>query len=172
MNREFRFAIVLTLTLMTVPAAAENADSVYVNGRIYTVNESQPWAQALAVRGKRLLYVGDDASARKYVGDTTRVIDLQGRMVMPGIHDAHTHLLWAGIQLNDSCQFPSDATLENMLAKLKECAKGQAADEWLVAGLFQYTQFPDNKPHKSHLDEAFPNIPVYLREGSFHPCTS
>ena len=168
MKSVFRFAVGMTVLFVTAHCVAQTADSVYRNGRIYTVDGAQPWAQALAIAGKRLIYVGDDASAQKYVGSKTKVIDLQGRMVMPGIHDAHTHLLWAGIQLNYACQFGSDVSFDKILAKLRECEKDLAADEWLVAGLFLFNQFPDNKPHKSLLDEAFPNRPVYLREGSFH----
>ncbi len=168
MNRELLFILAAGLLLLTAHLYAETADSVFHNGRVYTVDDNQPWAQALAVKGARLIYVGDDESVKQFVGDATRVVDLQGRMVMPGIHDAHTHLLWAGLQLNYGCQFPSDATLKDVLAMLRECAAEQPEDEWLVAGLFRYDQFPGNKPHRSHLDEIFPDTPVYLREGTFH----
>ena len=120
-----------------------------------------PWTTASPGRspwpfeGSRLIYVGDDKTVKDYIGDKTQVVDLQGRMVMPGIHDAHTHLLWAGQHLNYGCKFPSDATLDEMLATLQDCAAGRPEDEWLVAGLFQFGQFPDNRPHKSHLDKVF-----------------
>ena len=168
MSNELRFAILTMMLLTSAQAAAETADSVYRNGRIYTIDGAQQWAQALAITGKRLVYVGDDASAGKYIGETTRVVDLGGRMVMPGIHDAHTHLLWAGNHLNYGCKFASDATLERVIAVVKACAAQRSDNKLLVAGLFQFNQFPDGKPHKSHLDEVFPDTPVYLREGSFH----
>lgn len=132
------------------------------------MDDSRPWAQALAVDGGRLVFVGDDQGVEQYIDPDTEVIDLDGRMVMSGIHDAHTHLLWAGLTLNYGCQFPSDVTFDAMLAKLKECAAGRPEGEWLVAGLFSYDQFPANKPHRSYLDEVFPDTPVYLREGTFH----
>ena len=84
---------------------ADPADSVWLNGRIYTVNEAQPWAEALAIQGDHLVFVGGNEAARKFIGAATRTIDLQGRMVMPGIHDAHSHLLWAGLHLNYGCRF-------------------------------------------------------------------
>ena len=168
MNRILYFTIAAVLSLPFIKVSAETAESVYYNGRVYTVDDNLPWAQALAIQGSRLVYVGDDKTVKEYVGDETQVVDLQGRMVMPGIHDAHTHLLWAGQHLNYGCKFPSDATLDEMLATLQDCAAGRPEDEWLVAGLFQFGQFPDNRPHKSHLDKAFPSTPVYLREGSFH----
>ena len=168
MNRILYFTIATVLFVPFIQVSAQIADSVYLNGRVYTVDESMPWAQALAIKDSRLIYVGDDDTVKEYVGASTRVIDLQGRMVMPGIHDAHTHLLWAGLQLNYGCQFSSDVTLEDIYATLRECAADRPQDEWLVAGLFSYDQFPDNKPHRSHLDKVFPDTPVYLRERTFH----
>lgn len=147
---------------------AEMADTVYVNGRIYTMNDARPRATALAVAGDRFVFVGDDVAARAYVGDASEVVDLGGRMVMPGIHDAHTHLLWAGLHLNHGCSFPEDSHLPDIIAKLKECSRDLGKDEWLVAGLFYAKQFPMGKPNRAYLDEAFPDTPVYLREGSFH----
>ena len=168
MNRVFQLALVVALLLPAVQISAESADIVFHNGRIYTVDDKQPWVQALAIEGERLVFVGDDEGVEKYIGPETEVIDLGGRMVMPGIHDAHTHLLWAGLQLNYGCQFSSDVTLDDMLAKLRECAAGRPEDEWVVAGLFSYDQFPDNRPHRSYLDEVFPDTPVFLRERTFH----
>ena len=168
MNRILRFTLAVVSLLSAIQVYSDTADSVFHNGRIYTMDDNQPWARALAAVGDRLVFVGDNEGAKKYIGSETNVIDLGGRMVMPGIHDAHTHLLWAGLQLNYGCQFFSDASLDDMLATLRECAVGRPEDEWLVAGLFRYDQFPDNKPHRSYLDEAFPDTPVYLREGTFH----
>ncbi len=168
MNRILYFTIAAVWSLSLIQVSAETADSVFHNGRIYTVDHSKPWAQALAIKGSRLIYVGGDDTVTEYVGAMTRVIDLQGRMVMPGIHDAHTHLLWAGLQLNYGCQFSPDVSLDDILATLQGCAAGRSKDEWLVAGLFRFDQFPDNKPHRSHLDKVFPDTPVYLREGTFH----
>ena len=168
MNRILYFTLAAVLSLPFIQVSAETADSVFHNGRVYTVDHSKPWAQALAIKGSRLIYVGDDKTVKEYVGAKTRVIDLQGGMVMPGIHDAHTHLLWAGLQLNYGCQFSPDASLDEILATLQGCTAGRSKDEWLVAGLFRFGQFPNNKPHRSHLDKVFPDTPVYLREGTFH----
>ncbi len=168
MNRLLHCVTVLALTIVSMQVPGQDAHSVYRNGRIYTVDAAQPWAQALAVSGQRLVFVGDEQGVEQYIGPGTEVIDLGGRMVMPGIHDAHTHLLLAGLALNYGCQFSRELSLEDVLAALQDCAAGRAKDEWLVAGLFGYEQFPDNKPHRAYLDEVFPDTPVFLREGSFH----
>jgi predicted amidohydrolase YtcJ len=149
-------------------AVADTADSVYLNGRIYTVNEAQPWAEAMAVQGDKIALVGSNEAARKLIGASTRVTDLHGRMVMPGIHDAHTHLLWASMHRHFGCVLAEQETVDSIVSKLKQCAKGKKKSEWLLAGMYQYTFFPNGKPNRKWLDQAFPDTPVYLREYSFH----
>ncbi|WP_395672893.1 amidohydrolase [Phenylobacterium sp.] len=87
-----RSALTTTAALLFAPqalSAVEPADFVFANGRVYTVNPAQPWAGAVAIRGGRIVHVGDDASA--FVGPRTRRIDLKGRMLLPGFTDTHNH---------------------------------------------------------------------------------
>ncbi len=88
----------LWLTLMTAlaiacaqPPAGEVADTVYMNGKIYTVNEAQPWAEAVAVKDGRFLIVGSNTDVEAVTGDSTEVVDLSGAFAMPGVHDTHVH---------------------------------------------------------------------------------
>src|SRR5215471_14022241 len=69
------------------------ADLVLTGAAVYTVDAARSWAQAVAVRGGRIVYVGGDAGARAFVGPTTRVVPLAGRMLLPGFQDAHVHPL-------------------------------------------------------------------------------
>ncbi len=161
----------LSLIVCSCPAAvvaADTADSVYLNGRIYTVDESQPWAEAIAVLGDRIAFVGSNEAAGAFIGPATRTVDLEHRMVMPGIHDAHTHFLWASMLQKYGCKLQDEETVDSIVTELKQCAKGRNKSEWLVAGPYTYTFFPDNKPHRKWLDQAFPDTPVYIREYSFH----
>ncbi len=148
--------------------AIDTADSVYLNGKIYTVNEAQPWAEALAVQGDKIIFVGSNEAAREFIGSSTSVIDLKNRMVMPGIHDAHTHLLWASMHMKCDCCFAEQETPDSIISKLKQYGQGKDKNKWLVGGYFYYTFFPDNKPHRSWLDKFFPDTPVYLKEMTFH----
>ena len=147
---------------------AAMADSVYLNGKIYTVNAALPWAEAIAIQGDRLVFVGSDDAVRKFIGASTSVIDLEQRMVMPGIHDAHTHLLWASMHMKCDCCFAAEETIDSIIAKLKLYGQGRKQGEWLVGGFFYYTFFPDHKPHRAWLDQHFPDTPVYLKEMTFH----
>lgn len=168
MIKNLRICLILILTSAASVVAMEKADSVYRNGAIYTVNDQQPWAQAIAVKDKRIIYVGDNTSVKNYIGKRTNVTDLKGSMVMPGIHDAHTHLLWAGQRKKYWCNLPAGPMGDPFFSKLKECASELESSEWLVAGLFFSEQFPDSKPDRAYLDTLFPDIPVFIHEGSLH----
>ncbi len=97
MSRERVTAIVLLAGLCLAASGCsaepvgEMADTVYTNGKIYTVNEDQPWAEAVAIKDGKLLKVGSSAEIKRRIGDSTETVDLEGRFVMPGIVDLHVH---------------------------------------------------------------------------------
>src|SRR5262249_54405601 len=93
------FLVPLLLFLLTTRAAADDAkaDLVLVNGKVWTVNKAQPEAEAVAIWRDRILAVGSTADIRKLAGDKTKVIDLNGRRVVPGFYDSHVHLLGSGM---------------------------------------------------------------------------
>lgn len=164
-----RLAWLFSLIVLSLTGhAAGTAERIYVNGRIYTANDALPWVEAVAIDKGRFSFVGDSARARQYAGPATKVIDLQGRMAMPGIHDAHSHMTWGGLNRLYECRLPLGATLESLIDALHECGEGLADDEWLVAGSVWSEQFPGKRFHRRHLDAAFPDRPVYVVEGSQH----
>jgi hypothetical protein len=157
----------LLLLLVSLGAWAEPADTVFRNGEIYTVNDAQPWVQALAVKDKRIVFVGDDRGVGPFIGPDTKVVDLQGRMAMSGVHDAHLHMMFGGMAAL-GCTIPSGPMQSVVAEALQECAAELEEGEWLVAGNFFVEQFPDNVPHRKYLDELFPDRPVYLIEMTGH----
>ena len=82
-------ALVTFLTCELQPK--ETADTIYTNGKIYTVNEAQPWADAVAIKDGKFLVVGSNSEVDAMKGDATKVVDLKGQFVMPGIVDMHAH---------------------------------------------------------------------------------
>ena len=87
-------ALVLPISLLTgsnVLAQGQAADYVLTNGRVYTVNDKQPWAEAVAVKGTDIVYVGDNKGTSKFIGDDTTVADLGGKLMLPGFIDTHHH---------------------------------------------------------------------------------
>ena len=77
------------------------ADLVFTNGRVYTVDEERSWAQAVAISDGKIVYVGNDADARELVTSNTRVVDLQGKMLLPSFQDVHSHLAPGGVSYSD-----------------------------------------------------------------------
>ena len=108
------YAIVITVSLClaisgctTLRSKSAVAGNVFANGKIYTVNAQQPWAEAVAVKGNKIVYVGDSAGVAAYQGEGTKVIDLAGKTLMTGFVSAHDHLIasnWtaAGVNLFDA----------------------------------------------------------------------
>lgn len=149
----------------------DNADAaavVLTNGRIYTVNPAEDWAEAVAVRAGKLIAVGTNAQAMAHAGPQTRVIDLDGRMVMPGIHDTHIHPLDAGLQNNLECSFQT-ARLADALAALERCLEDLPEGAWLRGGQWNDALFADtDRMPKAILDEIAPRNPVFLIDWSVH----
>ena len=147
--------------------AVATADTVYTNGRIYTVNEVQPWAEAVAIKDGKFIIVGSNAEVRALVGDRTEVIDLSGRFVMPGLIDVHAHPLGAAegrAALGISDPTDVDAILEQL--------RQFAADHPDLAGIrgepWNLGVFGNDSPRKELLDAIVPDRPVYLLSQTGH----
>ena len=168
-TNKYIFALGLMLfTMATHLYATQDADIVYRNGQIYTVNSSLPWAQAVAIKDDRFLFVGKDENVAAYIGPKTRVVDLWGKMAMPGLHDAHQHLLKAQMR-NIDCKIPPASKVDQIISALKLCKEqGNTRGEWIVAFVYRGDLFPGGKAHRRYIDAAFPDTPVYIREWSFH----
>lgn len=149
-------------------ATEPKADVVYRGGKIYTVNQDQPWAQAIGVTGDRISFVGSDEHVESHIGSNTRVIELNGAMVMPGIHDAHSHMIWGSADALFACKLGFQADPTSIIKTLKECEKNIPDSAWLSAVSAWSEQFPGKRFHRSILDDAFPNRPVLIIEGSHH----
>jgi len=146
-----------TFVAEAVAATQSEADIVFRNGPVYTVNEAAPWARAVAVKGKRIVYVGDDAGVRAFVGPSTRVVDLAGKLLLPGFVEGHIHPL-VGATLTRGADLQFD-TKEEMLRALR--AKGDDGD--VIRGYgWRYTAFPPTGPRKEDLDAIWPDKPVIL----------
>ena len=142
-----RIYFLATLSLSITATAAESlADSVYERGFVYTVDAKDSVHSALAVRDGKIIYVGNDAGVKKYKGRSTQVIDLKGRMLMPGLVDGHMHPLQGGAHLLQ-CNLQYEAlTIEQFQSKIQACldkTHDQEPDGWLdVVGWFQTNMLP------------------------------
>ncbi len=150
-------------------AAAEPADAVYHHARIYTVDEQHVWAEALAIKDGRISAIGSDAEVAASIGPHTRVVDVGGRMLMPGIHDMHMHPVEGGFQALVECTFPFVTPLPDIVAKIRDCAAHKAPGEWIRGGQWAAETLESNTPPTlAMLDAAAPNNPVFLIDSTYH----
>jgi predicted amidohydrolase YtcJ len=158
------------LALLSVDSAAQQpgADVLLVNGHIYKSNPSEPWAEAVAIRGNTIAAVGTDAAMAELRGARTKTIDLGGRMAMPGIIDSHTHFL-QGSELLEGPLIYGAANLADVKAKLAEFVKMHPGDSWIFGYGWDYGSFwPGGLPTKEILDEIFPKRPVVMLSSDAH----
>ena len=147
-----------------------NADLVLQNGRVYTVDASKPWAEALAIRAGKITFVGADSEVKSLIGSDTRVIDLKGKMVMPGINDVHVHPLLGGRADLFECHFLPTLSLEEVLAVVRADARKARPGAWIVGGSWgsNFTSKLSTLDALRALDEASEGHPVLLRDDSVH----
>lgn len=138
------------------------ADLILINGRIFTVEKNQPWVQACAVKNERFIAVGTDDFIKTFQGKNTRLIDLNGRLVVPGFNDAHVHFLdggfyLLGIDLRDAADEKEfKERIQNYAGKL---GKG----EWILGGNWDHEAWPSKKhPVKELIDEVTRTNPVFV----------
>lgn len=144
------------------------ADLVLTNGRIYTVDNAHPIASAMAVNAGRILFVGSDAEARALAKPSTTVIDLHGATVIPGITDAHAHLLGLGTMLQ-RVNLAGSASYDEVIARVKAWAKDVQPGQWIQGRGWDQTRWPTKEfPTHDALSRAFPDNPVVLTRVDGH----
>jgi predicted amidohydrolase YtcJ len=159
----------VTLACAPLPSRQDDfADIVFRGGAVYTVDADRPWANAVAVRDGRIAAVGADAEVARWVGAGTRVVDLDGRMLLPGFHDAHLHPVTSGLGSLE-CSLSGLTSVEAVLEKIRSCAAlGVRRGEWLVGDAWSVALFPDGNAPKALLDEIALRIPVALTDENGH----
>jgi len=149
------------------PAAGE-MDLILLNGKIITVGPDDAIAEAVAVRGGKIAAVGTTQDIRALAGASTRIIDLGGKCVTPGLVDSHIHILYYGQQFREGLldiRFPKARSKEALLRLVEMRARETPKGEWIV-GNQGFNMEVGNAPNRFELDAAAPHHPVYLRHSS------
>ncbi len=145
-----------------------DVDLILVNGNVYTVNKKQPRAEAIAVRDRRIVFVGLNEDARKFRGDKTRTIDLGGKTVVPGFTDAHCHIFGIG-EREMKLNLEGTNTLEDFFAKVKERVAQTERGKWITGrGWIETFWKPPQFPARSELDKIAQDNPVFLTRADGH----
>src|SRR6266404_6077354 len=158
----------LLVVLATTVVNAETADTLFLNGNVYTVNEKQPHAEAVAIKTDRVAFVGSNTEAEKFRGDNTHVIDLHGRAVFPGFTDSHCHIFGIG-EREMNLNLEGTNTLEDFLTKVQERVTKTEAGKWITGrGWIETFWKPPQFPTRTDLDKIAPQNPVFLTRADGH----
>ncbi|MFZ7620837.1 amidohydrolase [Bacillus cereus] len=148
---------------------------VFKNGTIYTSNEKQDIVEAVAVKEGKIIFVGSNKDVEEFINEDTKVVDLQGRFILPGFVDNHNHIFEAKSPAAGNCSVSPDASLQKQRSYLKACKKGVKDGEWISGTGFSLEALLKDMDEKSEqqtplqvLDELFPNNPVLIMERTSH----
>jgi hypothetical protein len=142
--------------------ASPKADLALINGRIWTGNPAQPWAEAVAARGERIIAVGANAEIQKLVSGATHVVDLHGRLALPGFIDDHTHFIDGGFQLL-SVDLRDAGTQAEFTRRIGEQARKVGAGRWITGGNWDHELWPGAPlPTRELIDAVTQQNPVFV----------
>ncbi|HEV8611902.1 MAG TPA: amidohydrolase [Gemmatimonadales bacterium] len=164
-----RTAAAATLLLLA-PAHRQDepADLIFKNARVYTANDKSPRAQAVAIKGDKIVFVGKNDAAGRLVGPKTRVVDLKGATLLPGLTDAHVHLSGVGAR-EMTLNLEGTNRLEDFLAKVKARVEQARPGQWVTGrGWIETFWKPPVFPTRQNLDRIAPNNPVFLTRADGH----
>ena len=168
--RYLAFLLVCLLTLngcQRKKSSSEKADLVIRNARVYTVDPQRPWAQAVAVKGDRILWVGDEAGIAEHVGSATRVLDAGGKMVLPGFIDSHFHVLLGGNP--DVLRIEHGNSLLEIQEQVRNFAQQRPKLSWIEVEGWNYSAFPHGTlPTAKDLEGLTGGRPAFLVAYDYH----
>src|SRR5471032_2222943 len=149
-------------------AAEAAADLALRDGAVYKMDGARTWAEAVAIRAGRIVFVGSNHELGAYIGPSTRVVDLKGRMLMPAFQDSHIHPISAGLEAR-ACDLNGLKTADEYVAAIKKYAIAHPSDGWITGGGWLMSAFgPGGMPHRELIDAVVPDRPVYLSSADGH----
>jgi predicted amidohydrolase YtcJ len=145
-------------------------DLILLKGVVLTMGKKQPQAQALATKGDRIVAVGSNEDVKALAGSKTKVVDLRGKVVVPGFVDAHTHLTRRGLDLT-RLDLGGAKSLKSLLEAVRKQVKLAAPGAWIIGHGWDESKWPEAQgPGRDDLDRVAPNNPVLLRRVDGHLC--
>jgi hypothetical protein len=157
----------LVIAPLTLHGQHKVADVVFTNSKIWTVNQETPTAEAVAVSGGRIIAVGSSGEVKKHIGSGTQVIDLQGKRMLPGLIDNHTHFMSGGFQLQ-SVDLRTSKN-EGEFARLIKERADRYPSRWITGGDWDHDNWPgSNLPTKELIDKHTLTTPVFVNRYDGH----
>jgi len=145
------------------------ASQVYNNGAIYTVNDNQEWAEAIAIKENKIIFVGSNEAAKAFIGSNTVVTDLSGKMMMPGFHDVHMHPIESASTNTQFAISVEETNAENFISQIKQASQNNPGSGWLIGyGHSIFTLLDATRSPLAIIDEAVSDRPVIIMEQTSH----
>ena len=169
-NLFFKIAVVtLIFNSSYLWASSSVARQVFLNGSIHTFNKQLEIIEAISIKDGVIEQIGSNEEIKKIIDKNTSVINLEGKMMMPSFHDAHSHPIWSGID-QYKCVVSELYEIEGMQSEIKECLNSELTKTtgWLAGTGLNIALFPAGNPHKSFLDEISTDIPIYVDASDGH----
>src|SRR3984885_10630008 len=142
-------------------ASAQSADTIVHHAKIYTVNAKQPWAEAVAIQGDKIVAGGNETELEKFRECTTKMIDAGGQLVFPGFVDCHIHFLDGSLSLG-RVNLEGAKEVSDIQQRLREYAAKHPGKDWILGRGWDYAMFGTAAlPDKKDLDEVFPVRPAF-----------
>jgi predicted amidohydrolase YtcJ len=161
MKIKIKLAIVSFALLSFSATPQETADLVLAKTQIWTAETATPWAEALAVKNGKILFVGSSENAKAYRGPQTQWIELPERLVVPGFNDSHVHLLGGALSL-ERVDLIEDQTLQAIQDRIRKFAAANPKRSWVLGRGWFYSAFPGGLPTKEQLDAVVSDRPAYM----------
>src|SRR5581483_6347890 len=157
----------LTLTDCGRQKTSEQADLVVRNAKVYTADSRRPWAEAVAIKGDRIAWVGDDSGTEARIGPSTRVIDAGGKMLLPGFIDSHFHVLLGGNP--DVLRIQGADSLKGIQQQVRDFAAKRPELKWIEVEGWNYSAFPHGTlPTAKDLEGLTGGRPAFLVAYDYH----
>lgn len=151
----------LIFLIFTTNACRNKPKIAFINGKIYTVNEKLPFAEAVITQGEKIVFVGSQRDAEELIEKNTKKIDLKGRLMLPGFIDNHTHFAHGGFYLLGIDLRPAKSTQE--FKQLVKEYVNQHEGKWITGGYWDHEQWEiNNLPTKEMIDDFSPNTPIFI----------
>ena len=166
------FAVLVVLLLLSVNSCRGErehvaAELILKNAAVYTLDSTRPWTEAVALAGGKIVFVGQSPEAEKYKDEGTKIIDLDGKLVLPGFQDSHVHLISGGMELA-LCDLNDLQTKEEVLARVRAYCDENPDKEWVTGGGWALPVFPEANPSKEELDGVVSERPAFLSAADGH----
>lgn len=159
--------ILLFIIFAVISLEAQQMKTAFVNGKIYTVNEKQPLAETVIVEKNKIIFVGSNDEAKKLIDANTNIVDLKGKLMLPGFIDDHVHLISGGFYLLGIDLRPANSTTE--FRKILKAYVDKYPNKWITGGYWDHEKWEKNElPTKEMIDDISSNTPVFVERLDGH----